>query len=154
MAKKKPKSRDGLIDLIVSFANVNIGDGSARIGITTARARDTDSLSLAVADKNLCERRLTGCIIVKENGDHPEQGTLGGMEPEEIELESIFEVKSITFKKDHIGFGLNFSLGDIDVGQLAKFAKRTGRLIILEVGDIPEMDRKTAASGEKDDDDE
>lgn len=133
MAKKK--APDSVLDLIVSFGNVSAGDKTARIGVSMDRGV---MKKLTDVDATFCERRLNAVLIVKANGDHPDQRSLDGMEPDETEIESVFDVKRVSFTKDDLSFGLTAALGEIDVGKFAKFAKRTGRLIVNGVSDIPE----------------
>lgn len=146
MAKKTQV--DDVLDLIVAFGNQSAGDKTARIGVTVSRG----DLSLSKAEKNFCERRLRVCIVVKANGWQPDQPALPGMDEmsEELELEAVFDVKRLSFDGDNISFGLTGALGDLDVGKLAKFAKRTGRLIVREVAEIPEKEK----SKENDDGDD
>jgi hypothetical protein len=144
VAKKKPES--DVLDLIVSYGNMSAGDKSARIGVSMAR----DRLTLPRAEKQFCEKRLACCLVMSADGSHPDQGHLNGMDADEIELEAVFDVKSIRFTADEISFGLTGALGSLDVGKLAKFAKKQGRLIVNDSTEIPEEDRKRAASGEKD----
>jgi hypothetical protein len=144
MSKKKPAPNGDVLDLIVQFGNMNAGDKSARIGVTISR----DKLSVPKAEKQFCEKRLACCLVMAEDGASPEQGSLGGI-VDDVELEAVFDVKSIRFSSDEISFGLTGALGSLDVGLLAKFAKKQGRLIVNEVSEIPEVDRKKAASGEK-----
>src|SRR5438270_13704897 len=100
MAKKKP----ALLDLAVSFGNVSIGDKTCRIGAQIPRAE----LSLTQADKNLCDRRLTGTILAKPEGWSADQGALPGMAAD-VELAGTFDVKGINVSGEHIGIGLTFS---------------------------------------------
>ncbi len=148
MAKKKPTG--DVLDLIVDFGNVSAGDKTAHIGIQVSR----DRLKLNKAEQQFCEKRLSCCLVMSSDGSHPEQGKLNGMDGDEVELEAVFDVKSIRFTADDIAFGLTGALGSLDVGLLAKFAKKVGRLIVNDVADIPEVDRKKAGSGEKDEEDE
>jgi hypothetical protein len=148
MAKKKPANNGDVLDLIVSYGNLNAGDKTARIGVTVSR----DKLAISKAEKQFCEKRLACCLVMAPDGAHPDQGSLNGM-MDDIELEATFDVKSIRFSADEISFGLTGALGSLDVSTLAKFAKKQGRLIVNDVSEIPEVDRKSAAAGEKDDDD-
>jgi hypothetical protein len=149
MAKKRDQQSDnGVLDLIVAFGNQGAGDKTARIGVSVPRSL----LTISKAEKQFCEKRLTCCLVMAADGASPEQGSLGDMVPD-IELEAVFDVKSIRFTADEISFGLTGALGSLDVGQLARFAKKQGRLIVNEVAEIPQVDRKSAAAGERDDDD-
>ena len=160
MAKRKQPVSD-VLDLIVDFGNQSAGDKTAHLGISVSRSR----LSIAKAEKHFCEKRLACCLIMSADGAHPDQGALDGMEPEDVELEAVFDVKAIRFTADDISFGLTGALGSLDVGLLAKFAKKTGRLMVTSVSEIPDtkpsvaagkahLDGKQAAAGEDDDDEE
>jgi hypothetical protein len=149
MSKKKAGYNDQLLDIVVNFGNVGVGDKSARLGVTVSRSL----LTVAKAEKQFCEKRLSCCLVIAEDGAPPGQGTLGDVNGD-VDLEADFDVKSIRFSSDEISFGLTGMLGSLDVGLLAKFAKKQGRLIVKDVTEIPEVDRKGAAAGEKDEDDE
>lgn len=150
MAKQRTGSNDNLLDLSVNFGNVGAGDKTARIGVQLSRSL----LSLAKAEKQFCEKRLTCCLSMSADGAPPEQGHLNGIEVEDVQLTAAFDVKSVRFTSDDFSFGLTAMLGSIDVGKLAQFAKKQGRLIVQQVEAIPEEDRKKAASGEKEVEDE
>ncbi len=139
MDKKKVEA---VLDLPVAFGNVSIGDKTARIGVTV----DRSSLSVSQADKHLCEHRLTGRIVSKPQGDHPDQAALPGMEFETA-LAGVFDVKGFSVSKDNLGFGLTFAIASIDVANLAHFAKRAGRVVVEDVEAIP-------ANGEAEEEDE
>lgn len=142
MDKKKQVEVDAVLDLAVSYGNVNIGDKTARIGITVARS----VLKVTVADKQLCEKRLAGCMVAKRG--NPDQPTFNGME-DDLELTVMFDVKGFNVSADHISFGLTFALKSVDVQTLAQFAKREGQLIITSIEAIPE-DEDDGGEGEDD----
>lgn len=115
------KEADSVLDLPVTFGNISIGDKTARVGVTVMR----EQLSLSQADRNLCERRLNGKIISRPAGDNPDQASLPGM-AFETTLEGVFDVKGFSVSKEALGFGLTFAIAEIDVSNLAHFAKRGG----------------------------
>lgn len=134
MAKSR-KETSAVLDIPVAFGNVSIGDKTARIGITV----DRSSLSVSQADKNLCEKRLSGRIVSKPAGDAPDQASFPGMEFTTA-LEGVFDVKGFSVSKDSLGFGLTFAIASVDVSSLAHFAKRAGNLVVADVSAIPERD--------------
>lgn len=134
MARKKETS-ELLLDLPVSFGNVSIGDKTANIGVTVDRA----DLTPTRADKELCEKRLTGRIVAKPVGDHPDQQTFEGMEAD-TELGGIFDIKGFRVNKDSIALSLTFSLGSVDVAGLAGFAKKSGRMLVSGSEEMPSKD--------------
>jgi len=141
MAKKKPVPAN-VLELPVEYGQVSIGDKTTRIGVNV----DRSELKVSDADKQLCEKRLTGRIITRPPGN-PEQGTLPGVDLE-THLAGVFDVKGFSVTSDKISFGLTFALASIDVSVLAHFAKRSGRLIVEAVEALPE------SNGEAEEDEE
>lgn len=139
MAKKKGKSY--VMELAVTFGNVNIGDKTARIGATCGRP----ALSLTQADKNLCDRRLIGSIVKLAGNGEPDQNTIPGLDGNEWEVEGAFDVKGFNVSKKAISFGLTFAIESIKVEDLAHFAKAKGVIRIDEIGEIPEEEKEDDA---------
>ena len=143
MAKKK---NDDLLDLPVSFGSVSSGKKTCRVGITVQR----DFLKLPMADKTLCDRRLTVTIVANATGDQPGQGRLDGMD-DNLELCGVADVKGFAVHATTIGFGLTFNKQELRAAftktgvQFADFAAREGRLMVAEIGDIPEEDKEADA---------
>lgn len=131
MARKKAES-NGTLKLPVAFGGVSVGDKTARLGVTVIRSQ----LSVAQASKYLCDRRLTGRIVARPAGALAEQGSLPGMEGVDSEISGVFDVKGFTTSGRKISAGLTFAVSEIDVGLLAKFAKREGVLHIEGVEDL------------------
>lgn len=132
MAKKKPES-DALLELPVSFGNLNVGDETARLGVSVSRG----ALTVSQADKHLCGKRLTGEILARTNGAQADQGALPGL-VDDITVEGVFDVGGFTASPKKIGFGLTFLLSASDVTQLARFARREGRVTITGIENIPD----------------
>lgn len=131
---KKSQSVDCLFDLPCSYGNVSIGDKTCNVKASISRG----DLKLADADKKLCEHRLTGKIVAKPAGWQATQSPLPGMDGDDIEMSGCFDVKGLNVKSDSIGIGLTFSIKEVDVSTLAKFAKRDGRIVIESIEEIPE----------------
>jgi hypothetical protein len=148
MSKAK-KTNGSMLDLQVAFGQVSIGDKTARIGIQIDRGQ----LTPTQADKNLCELRLAGKIIAKPIDQNPDQQTFPGMELE-TELAGTFDVKGFSVTRDTIGLGLTFALKSVEIDKLAHFAKRSGRLIVNSVEDIPAKDPEEVEEEDEDDEDE
>lgn len=127
----RPAKPAAVIDVPVDFGGVSIGDRTARLGIKISR----QSLSLEAADSAFCGHRLTGQVVLGRNGDSPGQGVLFDME---TALHGTFDVKRLGCDADQISTGLTYSLADIDVAELAKFSKGVGRLVVNEIGELPE----------------
>ena len=134
MAKKQDKV---LLDLAVAFNGVSIGESTARIGVTV----DRSLLELKRADELLCGRRLTGRILVRKKGDHDDQATLPGMEDTQFvaAVDGNFDVKRLGVSPGEYSAGLTFALPEIKVGDLAKFANRTGKLQVYSVEDLDDV---------------
>lgn len=141
-AKKKarpPRQPQSLLDLVAQFGSVSFGKKTARIGVTVER----DDLSLAKADDNLCDRRLSLTIHANGNGDQPGQGRLEGME-DDLDITSVADVKGFNVHSTTISFGLTFNVNELKKlaassgVQFNDFAARAGRVMIAEVDEIPE----------------
>lgn len=149
MAKKKEAALE--LDLPVSFGGISFGKKTARVGLSV----DREHLKIGVADKTFCDRRLTVTIFANGNGDSPGQGRLDGME-DSLELVGIADVKGFGVHADNIGFGLTFNVQEIrrtcsaSGVQFQDFAGREGRLMIAEIGDIPEAEKASEDAEEGD----
>lgn len=132
--KTKARGAPGatLMELPVQWSNVNIGDETCRLGAKV----DRTSLTVAAADRNLCGKRLIATIVAAAGNSNPEQSSLPGVDAD-TELVGVFDVKSFAVSRKRIAFGLTFALASVDVKELAGFAKRSGKLIIDRVEDIP-----------------
>lgn len=144
MSKKKPA-----LDLPVAFGGVSIGDGTARLGIKIDRA----ALTIDKADASLCGRRLAGRVVLGK-GDSAQQELINDRQHC---VASVFDVKRIGVAPKNISAGLTFSLEDIDVRELSIFAKKSGRLIVDTIAELPDEDEDgddDDAADEDDDEDE
>lgn len=123
--------RKNTTNLPIDFGNLSIGDRTASLGFKLSR----EVFSLDDADHFLCGRRLTGSIIVQPNRDHPDQEYFEGMDQKYL-VEASFDIKSIRVTPKQLGGNLTFPLGEVNVSDLAHFAKRTGTLKIKGVEDL------------------
>jgi len=131
----------------VDFGGVSIGDESGRLGVKISR----DDMTLEMADELFAGRRLTGEITLAELGDE-NQERLPGMEDERPPMiESVFDVKRYSAARKQFTVGFTFALSEIFVQDLARFAKRRGRIVINEIDDLEEGGR--GGSDDFDDDD-
>jgi hypothetical protein len=128
-------------ELGVSFGNVSIGDGTARLGIKL----DREQVELETAEELFCGRRLTGQVVVVAADEDPNQKHL--FKGDKPEIEATFDVKRFSMGPKDITTGLTFSIGDVDVETLSHFAKRKGELRIASVSKLED------ASDDFDDDD-
>lgn len=138
------KSKEVVLDVPVAFGGVAFVKKTARVGVSVER----EELSLTQADKNLCERRLTGTIYGSSPGDQEGQGRLVGME-EDVELSVIADVKKLSLGRDSIGFGLTLNINGLDRDVFSQFAFRNGRLKITGVEDIPEESKDEDGEAEE-----
>jgi ribosome modulation factor len=122
-------------EISVEFGNVSIGDQTARLGIKIAR----EHLSLTDADRIFCGRRIWG-LVGLGTPDNPNQPRLPGMEDAQIVIEGAFETKQVGVRPNEYSLGLNFALKEIDVSELAKFAKRAGTVTVVSVKDLEHED--------------
>ncbi len=130
MAKKKVEA---VLKVPVAFSNVNIGDETARVGISIGRGH----LTVSQADKHLCGKRLTGTILARSNGATAEQGSLPGLD-DDTEIRGIFDVKGFSASLKKISTGLTFALASVDIEKLSHFAKREGQLSVENIEALPE----------------
>lgn len=145
MAKKK----EAVLELPVSYSNVNIGDKTARVGVKVHRA----NLRPTQADTQLCGKRLTGRLLARAAGAQAEQQSLPGAD-QDVQLEGTFDVMGFTVTPKTIGFGCTFSLESIDIEKMAHFAKREGMLYIDTVAEIPEEERPEKKGKDEEEEDE
>lgn len=130
MAKKKAAA---VMELPVAWGNLNVGDTTCRLGVSISRA----NLTVAEADKHLCEKRLTGRILARANGARADQPSLPGAD-DDTELKGSFDVKGFSATGKAISTGLTFMLSQIEVETLARFARREGMLTVNDIEDLPE----------------
>lgn len=130
------------LEVDVQFGGVSIGDETARVGVKI----DRGAMTLDDADEFLCGKRLTGRIEVCAPGEQQGQQSLPGMNDARPHLDGTFDVKRFGVGPKEVSAGLTFVLGSIDVSELAKFAKKNGRLTIMEAQYLPD-------DGEEDDGD-
>ena len=120
MAKQK---KQAVLDIPVSFNGVSIGDGTANIGVKI----DRKHLDIMAADESLCGRRLSGRVIVIQNGDDPKQKMIAA--DMKHELASTFDTKSFRVSPKYITTGLTFALGEIDIDAPTPMLSRYSRWI-------------------------
>lgn len=125
------KKQEVILDVPVEFGGVSIGEATCRLGVRVNRS----SLNINAADECFCGHRLSGRVILGIRDESPEQGKL--IDDVDFEVQGTFDVKRIGVSVDQITTGLTFSLADIDVAELAKFSKGTGRLIVNGVQELP-----------------
>lgn len=125
------KKQQSVLDVPVEFGGVSIGESTARLGIRI----DRSVCNINAADEIFCGHRLSGRIMLGRGGDQPGQTTL--VEDLDHYIDAVFDVKRIGVNPTHIGTGLTFSLADINIQELAKLSKGSGRLIVNTVAELP-----------------
>lgn len=135
MAKKKPGKPlgDGVAELGVTYGNVNFGDKTVRLGISFG----TGSLAITKMRELLVGRRLTVHILARAGGAQASQESLPGAD-NDLELQGVCDVKSVSVAPKHYTTGLTFNIQDMDIETLAHFAKREGVVTIAASEAIPE----------------
>lgn len=123
--------KDKATDLPVEFGGVSIGQQTAKLSIKINR----EFLNIVAADDALCGRRVTGKVAFGRSGDTPGQMLL--LEEMDEVIEATFDIHRFGVTPDHFTSGLTFKLKEIDIGQLARFSKGSGRLVLDEVEEIP-----------------
>lgn len=127
MAKKNGKA---VLDIPVTFGGVGIGDATARIGVKI----DRNDCNINMADDVFCGHRLSGQVLLGGTGDSPGQRRF----VESDKIEGVFDVKQLGINTNRIATGLTFNKKDVDMDIISRFAKGSGRLIIHEVGELPD----------------
>lgn len=136
MAKRKvPAPMQATLDVPVSFGNVGIGDEKARLGILIDRQR----ITLTKAETFLCNSRSEVRLHVDPNasGDQPGQEKMDFAKAE-IRLEGVADVGRFGVGRKTISAGLTFAIGSTNVADLARFAKKSGQLVLNRIGDAGE----------------
>jgi hypothetical protein len=123
----------------VTFGGVSIGDATARISVHI----DRKNIALKTADQLFCERRLIGKVVLGLHDEGTTQGKL--IDDVDHEVAGAFDVKGFRCSADYISLGATFSLKEIDIAELARFSKGAGRLIVSDVGEIPEEPKEKPA---------
>jgi hypothetical protein len=129
VGKSNSKSKPNVLDVGVKFGKVSIGDETASLPAQMDRER----MNLIAADGYFTGKRLVGRIVVGGEDDTAGQGQMDFGDS----ITGAFDVKKMQVSRKNISINLAFAIASIDVGALAHFAKKGGRLIIDEVGDIP-----------------
>jgi hypothetical protein len=111
---------------------VSIGKNTGRIGVTI----DKEWIELDQADEMFCNRRLTGKVVLGRVGDAANQQTL--CDDLDCQVAGAFDVKGFRVTESAVSLGMTFALAEVDIAELAKFSKGVGRLVVLEVGEIPD----------------
>ena len=122
-----------ILELTCQYGDVGIGERTCRI---TARV-DRSRLKSSVAERNLCGRRLTVVLHGVPAGDDPEQQR---MFEDARTIDGVCDVRSFSVSPKYIGFTMTFSLEDIDLPEFSKYAKRSGRIDVMNVAVIPDDD--------------
>lgn len=133
--KKKLKTVTGplaVLDKPVSFGGVSIGKSTGRIGVSLGR----EWCGLEDAAEFFCHRRLVGKVVLGHAGDAAGQESF--LADGDHEVAGAFDVKGFRVTAETLSTGLTFSLADVDIAELAKFSKGVGRLVVAEIGEIPD----------------
>lgn len=130
---KAAKSTDTKV-FPVEFGGVGIGDATARLGLKF----DIKVMSVKVANELLCGTRLTIKAVLGRPGDEAGQAMIPWTEDAAHEIEASVDVKRFSVSPKNITAGLTFQVKGLDVESLSHFAKRSGKLHILDVQEIPE----------------
>lgn len=128
----KKKGGGNVLDIPVEFGGVSIADATARLGIRI----DRSVCSVKTADDVFCGHRLSGRVVLGGNGDG--NGQKKFVDDLDHQVGGVFDVKRFGANQKQIATGLTFSLADVDITELAKFSKGSGRLIIDNVAELPE----------------
>lgn len=125
------KTAAAVLDLPVNWGNVNVGDETVKLSVSV----DRKNLSLTKADAHLCSKRLVADISFAAGNDNPDQPS--AFEAGET-ISAAFDTHSFGVKTKTITFGLTAKKNSVHLEKLGLFAKRAGRIVVTDFGDIPE----------------
>jgi len=136
------------LNLDCNFGGVSVGDQTCSVGVKLAR----EKVGLAQASETFCGRRLG--IIMKRGpagGEDPRQNRIPGTEDAFDEIAASADVKRLSLDPKDYSFRLTLSIGEVDPGTLAHFAKRSGKLEIKSAELLPETDDEDDGIDDHDD---
>ena len=123
---------DEKLDVKVKFGQIQIGAETARLAFSI----DRDSITTETMERFFCGSQLE--IKAKAGKDAAEdtegQTTIEGTDDEPL-LEATIDAKTCGLKPASYTSGLTFNVKAVDVSLLAKFASKTGRLVVTRLGD-------------------
>lgn len=131
MAKKAAKTV-GEFDCPVQFGGVSIGDETARIGVKINRS----TMKIGLADKYFAGSRLA--IDIERYSENEGEGQKLLVDGARTTLGATVDVKGFKSTRKAFGISSTFSLGSIDVRDLAKFSKAHGTLSISASEKLPD----------------
>jgi len=134
-------------DLPVEFGNVSIGQAAASIGV----AIDPASVTVARAHELFNGKRATVKIVQAPKGETPGQKRLDGVEA--LEVIGVVDIRGYRMSPKVISARLTFTIEGLDLGALAHFSKRSGRLQVMQVQEIPADSAAVLDPEDEDDDD-
>lgn len=130
------------VDVPVQFGSISIGDATARLGCKISR----QVMGVVQADSLFSATRLTGRVVLGGADEDAGQGRI--LDDDQPQIVAAFDSKQYAGQRKWFSFGLTFNLASIDVKELSGFAKRSGRLIVDAIAELPE----SAEDDEEDDD--
>lgn len=130
MAKRNGRHADNVLDLPVEFGGVSIGETTARLGMKIKK----EVLNIIQAEEAFCGRRLSGVIKLGGADDSPGQTT---MFETELVVDGTFDIHRFGVGPENYTTSATFKLNEIDIGELARFSKGAGRLVVANIAEIP-----------------
>jgi hypothetical protein len=130
MAKKKAASATR--EFPVAFGKVSFGKETVSITATISR---TPQLKPNDIDKFFTAKRITGTLFCGGAGGENGQQALPLKDSGELDLNGVFDTKSVTVKARSFNITMSFSINSVDEEQIPHFAQRDGRIVISGVKD-------------------
>ena len=125
--KKKAKAKDELsLDVPVKYGRFGTGDHSAAISVQIDRAQ----MGYAQAEHFLCGSRLAATLVLDAHAgkDVENQEQFAQASTVEATLSATIDIPSFRATPRRFTAQLSFARKEVDLGQLAQFAERAGRL--------------------------
>lgn len=129
---RPPVSLTEPLELHVDFGGVSFNAETVSVGLTMQR----DAIRVGRAAEVFAGTRIEGDLYIG-NG----QRQLPGMDDAAPHISGSFDSSSLSVKRKLLGARLRFPYTDTTIEQMAKFAKRSGRLIVKNFSILTDDDR-------------
>lgn len=137
-------------DIPCEFGNVSIGQATASIGVSI----DPAAISVDRVHALFNGKRATVRLVQVPAGEQPGQRRMDGMEAPE--LTAVTDIRGYRMSPKVISARLAFTIEGLDLSMLAShFSKRSGRLLVISLQEIPQGEASGGDDGgdEGDEDD-
>ena len=117
-------------NLHVEFGQVSVGEDTAAVLVKIQR----NDLTLSVAEKTLCKRRMDVELFMAPKNEDPDQKHFDGMKPK---VKGTCDTSRLSVGLENLTTRLTFNKKEISISELANLAKRVGRVKVFSTEKIP-----------------